>query len=534
MKRLFRFIAFRVIPVLLLALTLWFGYGAAQNVTRRISEQTDFQARAADYSSTATALAPILATATPSPAVGSSGNSWMQPVIYRQVFATNTLRPEDVTPTPLPQPQATRPLPTLFVPPEPNLNANAPTAIPTIVPALDRHGYDLVNILLMGTDQEITNDKIDRTDTMIILSINRTTNTVSMLSLPRDLYVYIPGWTMQRLNLAYTRGEQVGWTGGGFGLLRQTIFYNFGINVHYYVLINLTGFKQVVDTLGGVDLAVDCAIQDQPLVDAPPPPEAVRVNDDNFYVLPVGYYHMAGGGALWYARSRHSSSDFDRGRRQQQLIRAIFRKARESGQLAKLPELWGQITQVVKTDLKLEDILGLLPIALSVDPNQIEHYTLRRLYDTTPWQPPDGSNVQLPNYDHIRELLEDFYTPPTENQSALEGGKVLVYNGTTNANWDRVAAERLGWDGLNAFASGSADKTSYNDTVVIDHTGKRKGGSLNQIVKILNVKPENIVSQPDPNRQADYEVILGSNYNSCTEKGVLPVDQLPTGTPAQP
>lgn len=89
--------------------------------------------------------------------------------------------------------------------------------------------------MLLGVDSELTGVAVDRTDTMIIVSINRTTNTVSMLSLPRDLYVYIPGWTMQRLNLAFTHGEQVGWTGEGFGLLRQTIFYNFGINVHYYV-----------------------------------------------------------------------------------------------------------------------------------------------------------------------------------------------------------------------------------------------------------------------------------------------------------
>ena len=130
------------------------------------------------------------------------------------------------------------------------------------MPTLDRHGDDLLNILLLGNDGEITNDGFLRTDTMIVVSINRTAGTVAMLSLPRDLYVYIPGWTMQRLNLAYIHGQAGGWPGGGFGLLRQTLLYNFGINVHYYAMVNLTGFKAIVDAVGGVDLAVDCAIED--------------------------------------------------------------------------------------------------------------------------------------------------------------------------------------------------------------------------------------------------------------------------------
>ncbi|MBA3875196.1 MAG: LCP family protein, partial [Anaerolineae bacterium] len=154
-------------------------------------------------------------------------------------------------------------LPTPLLPDNADPSQVSVTAIPTKVPLIDRKGNDLVNIMLLGVDSELTGDNIDRTDTMIIVSINRTTNTVSMLSLPRDLFVYIPGWTMQRLNLAFTHGNQVGWTGGGFGLLRQTIFYNFGINVHYYIEVKLSGFKQIINTLGGVNLTVDCAIQDQ-------------------------------------------------------------------------------------------------------------------------------------------------------------------------------------------------------------------------------------------------------------------------------
>jgi LCP family protein required for cell wall assembly len=636
LRRFFGFILFRLIPVLLVAGTVWFSYNIVQAVARRMGEQTEAEERKAVYASTVTAVLPTLithtpsatatltATATPTATATLTATSTAshtpthtdtatatftftptdtatatlthtptatetatetptaQTVALAQAFATNTprpmvvtlpslntarpagelltpptdtpvstpileptttptatatvtLMPPTLTPTPLP-PAATekpRPLPTLALPPDPGANAAAaaPTAIPTRVPPIDRHGYDLVNILLMGTDQEITNDNFDRTDTMIILSINRTTNTVAMLSLPRDLYVFVPGWTMARLNLAYTRGEQVGWTDGGFGLMRQTIFYNLGINVHYYALVNLTGFKQIIDTLNGVDVAVDCAIQDFPLVGAPPPSQAkLTPGTEGMYTLPVGFYRLDGSGALWYSRSRHNSSDFDRGRRQQQVIRAVWRAARDSGQLAKLPEVWNQATQVVKTNLGFQDMVGLLPIALNLDPNRIEHYTFARLYHTTPWTPPDGSNVQLPNYEPVRELMENFYQPPTENQIIIEGAQIKVYNGTANTNWDRVAAERLAWDGFKAESAGEADKTDYKDTILIDYTGRRKGSSIGKIAKVLNVKPENIRNEPDPNRQADFEVILGSSYNSCTF-AVLPVEN-PSGTTA--
>lgn len=506
---------------------------------------------------TPTSTATSTLTATPSPTDTAS------PVAIAQMLATNTPRqpvllppsntpgaslatntPEPTlpptatfTPTAPPQPTGTftpeggptptsRPLPTLIPMStvNPDAVAAAPTAIPTAVPTLDRHGYDLMNILLLGTDGELTGDNFDRTDTMIVVSVNRTTNTVAMLSLPRDLYVYIPGWTMQRLNLAYARGEQVGWTDGGFGLLRETLLYNLGLNVHYYAAINLSGFKQMIDVVDGVDIAVDCAIQAYELIEAPPPPEATP-DADGLYTLPVGYYHMNGDSALWYARARGNAIEFDRGRRQQQILRAIWRKAKDSGLLAKAPELWGEATQVVNTNLRFEDVLGLLPLAVNLDTSRMEQFTMTRLYHTTPWQPPDGAFVQLPNYEPVLELLNDFYQPPTTNQVLVEGAQIQVYNGTGSPNLDRVAAESLAWEGFNAVAAGAADNATYTDTILIDYTGRTKGSSLQDIARILNVKTENIRIEPDPNRTTDFKVIVGSSYSSCTATGVTPVGE---------
>ncbi len=552
---------YRIVIVALVAAILFFGYQLAEEILRRIGEQTAASAASASYPGTASAIAPTatltaspeltatvtLPSVTPEP-TASAGVS-----LGKQTFATNTPRPLDPSDVTLPAintpqmistppPSATvlpmetltlpptldagisltpRPLPTLFVYGDAPVDAQAPTAIPTAVEYVDRRGYDLMNIVLLGNDEELTNDNFIRTDTMIIVSINRTTGTVSMLGLPRDLFVYIPGWTMQRLNLAYMRGQSVGWTDGGFGLLRQTILYNFGINVHYYAMVNLSGLTALIDAVGGVEVAVDCAILNLPLIGAEVPAAATRATEEGSYLLDVGVYDMNGGEALWYARARDNAIEFDRQRRQMQLLRAIWRKARDNGLLTNAPALWNEIQPYIETNLAFEDLIGLLPIALNLDPSGIENFNFRRLYHTTPWQPPDGVNVQLPIYDTIRPMLEDFYSPPTESQVRLEGASIRIRNGTTNADWDRVAADRLGYSGFIAIAAGAADNSDYADTILIDYTGQNKGSSLQDIARLLNVRPENIRVEPNPNREVDFEVILGENYDSCTEEGIV-------------
>ncbi|NDJ62814.1 MAG: hypothetical protein GYB67_16960 [Chloroflexi bacterium] len=561
-------LVFRLVPLLLILGVIWFGAQVTQNIIQRANEQIQADERRPLYAATATAIAAVDATPTPEPV--SQNPAELRPLFKRPAqiaqdagivqtldlpeLMTNTPRPTraivDLTIPPLntraptatpsgvpsptlpPSPMATvtpRPLPTLLIYPGPDANDTAPIPIPEAIEPLDRRGNDLINIMLLGNDGELTNDGFLRTDTMIIVSVNRTTGTVSMLSFPRDLYVYIPGWTMQRLNLAFIHGQSIGWTDGGFGLLRQTIFYNFGINIHYYAMVNLEGFRNIVDAVGGVELAVDCAIQDLALIGAEVPSGAYQVNDDPEYVLPVGYYEMTGAEALWYARSRGNSSDFDRGRRQQQVLRAVWRQVRENGLLAQVPQLWAEGSQFIETNLAFEDILGLVPYALNLDPSRIENFTFTYTYHTTPWQTPDGEAVQLPNRETLRFMLEDFYAPPTDSQIVIEAARIAVYNGTDNPNWDRVAAERLAWDGFNAVALGSAASTDYADTVVVDQTGSTKGSSLQDIAWLLNVGIDNVRIEPDANREFDFVVTIGETYNSCVEEGILPVDEISVG-----
>lgn len=544
MKRFLRFlfagIIFRiVIPVTLAAFVLMGIFNVVTTLRAQQVERDTYAAQQPVYAATASAIEQA-------DSESNLGEQWVSAGGWDTIeqFATNTPRPDPAFATNTPAapdsvPEATpsapevvaspttapviastpEPLPTILFLGEPSASQPQPTALPTAFPVIDRRGANLVNILLMGQDNEVTGDSLARTDTMIVVSINRDTNTVAMLHLPRDLYVYMPQVGMGRLNTVYGVGSALGWDGGPFFYMRQVILYNLGINVHYYAMVDLTGFASLIDTVGGVNLAVDCAIQDYQIVGAEVPSGAVLSDPEALqYTLPVGYYTMTGAEALWYARSRGNSDDFDRGRRQQQLLRAAFRSARDNGLLSdvtRLPSLIQEGLAVVETDMPFDTILSLAPIALQVNPSDIETYRLIRTYHTQPWQPPDGQFVQLPIFDPVFGLMNDFYTPPTENQTALRAATVRVLNGTGNPNFDWVAAERLGEANFAAVASGEFETTSEPTTYVIDYTGSEKGSSLAEILRTLKLTEAQVRVQPDANRAYDYDVIVGADYNAC-------------------
>jgi LCP family protein required for cell wall assembly len=534
-RRLVEFLVFGVLPAVLVLAILWTLVQLVSVSMAEAQAASSLQERRGAYEQTATALATYLGGA----AVESNAQLVAQFVTNTPqagqsdgVFATNTpmVTPAPPSATPQPDAQSAGPAtpfvaPTFFPAPAAEIPMIAGTAVPTPVPLIARN-YELVNIMLLGGDDELATDGSVRTDTMIIVSINTQTRTVSMLSLPRDLFVYIPTPTMARLNTVYGIGESFGWQGGGWGLLRETIFYNFGINVHYYIKANFTGFETIIDTLGGVEIAVDCAYEDyypKAVIDPSLPVE----QNYELRTLEPGYYRFDGFDALWYTRTRRVADDFDRGRRQQQMLRAIFRAARDQGLVNSVPQLWGEVTQVVETNVPFDVMLGLLPIAVDVDPAQIANYTMKRLYHTTPWQPSEGPYagqfVQLPVYDTIQQLLTEFYLPPTSNRVVTTNARVVVYNGTGRDGMDRVAAEKLRDAGIVAIAAGSVDPVET--TSVVDRVGDDKGSLTPAILTALNQRSGAAAVQPDPSRAEDYTIVLGADYNSCTANIVSP-DQL--------
>ncbi len=240
-----------------------------------------------------------------------------------------------------------------------------------------------LNLLLLGSDQRPYEGGF-RTDTIILVSLDPTNGTASLVSFPRDLYVQIPGWTQQRINTA------MGY--GGFPLLAATLEFNFGVRPEHYVMVNFWAFKQTIDSLGGIDVYASQSLTD-------------HRDGHGYYTISPGLNHMDGETALWYARSRYSTSDFDRGRRQQEVVLALFKRLLSLNAIEKAPELYDIYVQNVTTDLSFQDIAPLLPLAAQLsDASRIQQYFIGPA-QVTPWTTPGGAQVLLPNTNAIYAVL---------------------------------------------------------------------------------------------------------------------------------
>lgn len=250
-----------------------------------------------------------------------------------------------------------------------------------------------VNILLLGSDQR-PNEGGFRTDVILLLTINSEEESVSLTSFPRDLYVYIPGWRMDRINAAQVRG--------GFELTAQTLDYNFGVRPDFYVFINFNGFMNLIDALGGITVNVGRTLTDQ------------REGPGDFTV-PAGSVTMDGETALWYVRSRGTSSDFDRTRRQQEVLLALFSRLLSLNALTKAPQLYDQFKQTIETNMGIAEILPFVPLAATVNGNgQIHRYAIGPS-DVESYRTQFGAAVLLPKRDVVREImLQALSSPETQ------------------------------------------------------------------------------------------------------------------------
>ena len=392
------------LTLLLLAYLVVTLYFIIVEVRRWMNERAWFEGQAERFAAIATDIA------TTRQAVSSSNHL---------LAARIPLLQDTGGPTP---PPPAPPLPTLRYVGDPAPDHVDVTAVPARVEPIDRQGQDLVNILLLGSDSEL-GEANQRTDTIIVLSVNRDTGTASMLSLPRDLLVWVPAWRMGRINRVYGHGELGGWRLGGFDLLRQTVLYNFGINAHYHVLVDYSGLRQIVDFVDGVDIVVECAIKDKEHDDTRVPDEARKVEGE-YWLLDAGVYEFDGLEALWYARSRRGATDLERSRRQQQILRGVWSRLRDSaapGNPGELIELWRLAQTIVHTDLGLDVLASLLPLVPGLGPDDVHYRSLQLNRHTIPWKSPSGAEVLLPVYQGLVPVLKELYFPPTDNRLRLEG-----------------------------------------------------------------------------------------------------------------
>ncbi len=454
-------------------------------------------------------LAPTIPLPTPPPTTLPSAPTpeppTRTPVPTPDPTATFTPNPT-TTPTETPTPTLT---PTPFHLAEPTLIGVTPTlsdttAVPTPVP-LAEVAPGTINIVVLGSDRRPDWDDW-HTDVIQIVSIQPQVPAVTVLSIPRDLYVYIPGFWMSRINFADMYGELYGYEGGGPALLQQTLLYNLGIPVDHYVRTDFDGFIGIVDTLGGVDIPVHCRLQDY----WPYPNEAGEYFTKT---LEPGVHHMDGETALWYARSRKTSSTFARERRQQQVLQAIWRKARSLDILPRIPELWEQFRGMVVTDMEFGDVLALAEVAFRLDEQNVRFRNIGYQH-VIPWTTPKGGSVFLPNWEEIGPVVSEALGPVPEGRLWRTLQTVEVWNGTPNADWDQLAADRLFREGFIAVI-GQPDRRDYPQTQLVDFTSTTKGSAVPYLRWMFNISAENVISAPDPNSGVQYRLIIGADYQTC-------------------
>jgi LCP family protein required for cell wall assembly len=392
--------------------------------------------------------------------------------------------------------------PTSAAPPLLDLSLQ-PTSLPPIT------DNETVNFLLIGSDKR--QGTSFRTDTMVIAIMWPKEGQVSLISIPRDLWIYIPTVGMQRINTAYQNGELIDYPDGGAGLLKDTISYNLGIRIDHTAMVDFDGFRRIVDTLGGVDVPVGCAYTDWRLID----PSYDPYNEDNWwlYTAGPGLVHMDGDLALWYARSRSKSNDFDRGRRQQEVLRSIYTQVLRTDTLSKIPELYNDLASTVTTDLGLGDILKLVPYAPRMTNANIRGYYIRPPYVTS-WMTPGGAAVLLPDETGLQSLIAQA-TTLSERAVERQAVKVEVQNGTTVASQEALAASQLNYAGYESSIS-TSDRHDYASSVLVDFSTTQDPEARLAILRALGLDDSaEQVSQPDPGSKVSYKLTLGSDYDAC-------------------
>jgi len=277
-------------------------------------------------------------------------------------------------------------------------------ALPTAIPTSEiLANSERLNILVMGIDRRPGEPFISRTDTMMLMSIDTESLEASILSIPRDLYVIIPGIGRDRINTAFVYGSAGNNPAGGAELAKQTVEYNLGVPVHHYVLVDFNAVTEGIDTIGGIDVNLPYEIYDPMFPD-------MNYGYDPFYVA-AGLQHFDGATALKYARTRHQDNDFNRARRQQQVIMAARDKILGLGASAMInqaPDLLQYLSQSYRTDLSLNDVISLGKAAADIPSESIRSEVLDQNYVSN-YSTETGASVLIPLNDLIAPLLQDMF-----------------------------------------------------------------------------------------------------------------------------
>ncbi len=309
-------------------------------------------------------------------------------------------------PSPSPLPYLVRPiLPTVpaeQLPTPTPRRGNPPTPAPSIT-RIPRSMLNTENLLILGSDQRKP-EQPWRTDVIMVVAIDRENERVGVVSIPRDLWVNIPGVGWERINTAdfygSLRQDKDSKPGNGVELLKKTLQQNMGIPIHHYLRVDFDVFKGAVDALGGITVTVDCPLWD-PIWNKP----GQRGR------LEPGEYFMSGDDALRFVRARHTGGDLDRARRQQRVLLAIRDRALEINLWPRIPALYREFHDKVLTDLGPLEMIELVRLGLRLQSENIHGFVIGRPM-VRDWITGGGAMVLVPDYQQIRRALDGLFDSP--------------------------------------------------------------------------------------------------------------------------
>ncbi len=261
---------------------------------------------------------------------------------------------------------------------------------PAVNPGVEElETFDGVRLyMILGSDYRP--DSGYRTDTIMLVAVDGASGNASVVSFPRDLWVTIPGYGEQRINTIMQTG--------GFQLLANTLQTNFGVYPTQYAMIDMAGFLEVIDVLGGVEITTDTYTGDVC---------ETTLNPSKWCEVYPGTTSMNSEMALWYVRARYNSSDFDRMRRNQEVTKAVFDKALSPAGLLKMPELTRIYENDVESNITPDQFLQMVRLAMNFNNSEnVRRYTIGP-NEVTSWTTPLGAAVLLPNIPAIQAVLQE-------------------------------------------------------------------------------------------------------------------------------
>lgn len=361
-------------------------------------------------------------------------------------------------------------------------------------------GKGRVNILILGTDRRDKGERAARTDTMMVASLDPVARRAVVLSIPRDLWVFIPGYGEGRINTVHFYGELNG--GQGPVLAKETVEANLGIPIDYYVRLDFEGFKEVVDTLGGVTIDVEAPIRDDMFPD-----------DDYGYRtihIPAGRQEMDGEMLLQYVRTRHGGNDFERMRRQQQALRALAQRALDLDLLPRLPALINTALDAISTDIQPLEILALANLGNQIGLDGLEMKAIDESL-TTPFVTLDGAQILLPDKAGIEAMLEELFAPSISLASLENKGqevRIVIRNGTTQVGLAEEVADLLYRRGYDVQKQIDLDSPQYEETVI---TSREESMELAwNLAGLLGI--DRVLLTSFEGEDADITILLGRGF----------------------